>query len=69
MNYNDWTKKMETESRGGSGKKLTADEVRSIRTIYEDDNTMSCRNLAKLYGVSAVTISNIIQRKFYKWVK
>ena len=36
MNYNDWTKKMETESRGGSGKKLTAPELRDIYRTWDN---------------------------------
>ena len=59
---------MRVESRGGSGKKLAEEDIRAIRAIYEDGR-MTCRDLGKMFDVSPVTISNVLQRKVYKWVK
>ena len=55
------------ETRGGAGKKLTAEEVRAIRARANDG--MTSRELAEVFNVSHVTISNILQHKFYKWVR
>lgn len=47
------------------GKKLTRNQVREIRRLHEDENK-SYTYLAILYGVSRITIRNIIQDRVWR---
>ncbi len=50
-----------------AGNALTEDKVRMIRDKYEKgDDSVSCRTLAKEYGVTAMCISDITSRKTWK---
>lgn len=48
--------------------KLTTDQVKEIRFLYETTNT-SLTELSKKYNVSAGTISNVVYYKTYKNIK
>ena len=58
---------MDKTIKGRAAKKLTADDVRSIRTRYENSEA-SQRGLASEFGVSVTCIINVLKRKTFKHV-
>lgn len=53
--------------RGGEkdAKKLTLKIVREIRCLYMNNESITQKQIAKLYGVNASTVSAILRNKFW----
>jgi len=49
-----------------TNRRLTQNDARAIRAAYADIHRPTLKWLGQRYGVSAVTIHNIIHEKIYK---
>lgn len=61
--------KKKRDPKNAPYKKISEEEVRQIRSLYDKKNGVTFVFLAKKYGLKRTQISRIVKREHWKWVE